>query len=492
MRSLPDRWIHYAALAVLLAAAWFSTGFHGPDEHYQVIAFAQASLGRIGTEFLPWEYGARIRSTLLPAVCMAVFRAADGVGIHSPFILAFLLRLLTALLAFAVVRHFVDTVRPLLPVALRHPFLLLSFFLWFLPFQFVRFSGETWSGLFLLLAFAQLLGNKQNRTAFVIAGLSLGLAFLCRPPVLAAAAGLIGWKAFVDRAVPRNLLTTIAAWVLVVLAGIALDSWFYGQLTFTAWNYFRLGILAPPNPAFIEYPWWYYYAWTFKYAIPVFGAAILLAFALVCAQRPRHPLTWLLVPFLLFHMLVPHKELRFLYPLAGLVPYLLILGWESAMGRWPAVVLRMRKSPFAMPAAVLIAFVNLFALVVAVSMPAGYGNAALAEQVAAKFPSGKVQIYYLPGAEEAWRSWIPRFYLGSNVVEAITSSPCDSLGRNPGNVELVVAQGPLPRCGQMEWQFIAPALPKLKQWALKAYEWEDAKPVWQLYIAQESKRQAAE
>jgi hypothetical protein len=44
----------------------------------------------------------------------------------------------------------------------------------------------------------------------------------------------------------------------------------------------------------------------------------------------------------------------------------------------------------------------------------------------------------------------------------------------------------------VEWQLIAPALPKLKQWALKAYEWEDAKPVWQLYIAQESKPQAAE
>lgn len=315
-----DQCVLAAAVVVHLFTAWSSTGFHVADEHYQVIAFAEAKLGHQPLEDLPWEYAERLRGTLLPVLCMAVFSLADGVGIGDPFLLAFFLRLLTAMVALWAMWRSAQCARHHLPAWCWRPFLLLSFFLWFLPFLQVRFTGETWSGIFLLMAMAPMLGAGTGNLPTYRIGLLLGLAFLCRPPTLAAAVGMVAWLVLVQRAPARRLFQLAVGFVAVWLLGIALDSWYYGQPTLTAWNYLHRGILGRSGSPFVAYPWWYYFPWVFKQALPLVGAAILLAFALLVAWRPRHLLTWTLVPFLLLHLAVPHKELRMLYPVAGLMP----------------------------------------------------------------------------------------------------------------------------------------------------------------------------
>src|SRR5690606_36009051 len=206
MPRLPDRWILVVALAVHVAAAWFSTGFHSADEHYQVIAFAEAKLGHQPVEELPWEYAAQVRSAFLPTLCMLVFLAAGSAGMHDPFVLAFLLRLLTALFALWAVRRFTLAVRHLVPAPIWRAFLFGSFLLWYLPFLHARFTGETWSGLFILLALSALLRPAPARHAYLHAGLFLGLAFLCRPPTLVIALGLGLWLAVEKRAQATRLL----------------------------------------------------------------------------------------------------------------------------------------------------------------------------------------------------------------------------------------------------------------------------------------------
>lgn len=485
MRNVPDRWILLAAFAVLLIAAWFSSGFQSADEHYQVIAFAEAKLGHMAVSTLPWEYAAQIRSAFLPSICCAVFGLAGAAGVHDPCVLAFLLRLLTALFAFGSVLYFVRSVRRTLPTKLYRPLLLLSFFLWFLPFLHVRFTGETWSGLFLLLALAFLHAGEGGRGRYLQCGIALGLAFLCRPPVLAAALGIIGWLGWVKRERTLHLLHLIAAFMALLIAGIVLDSWFYGQFTFTAWNYLKLGITGSTEHPFVEFPWWYYYAWVFKYSIPVFGALILSAFGLLCAFKPRHLLTWVIVPFLLLHMVLPHKELRFLFPLADLVPLLMVTTYPLFTAQWPRMA-RLLQGPMGKPVVVLLAGINLAALCAVIFTPAGSGRTRLAGYVDDHYPARPVGLNYLANGTNVWDIRIPRFYLHNNTSDTTTNSPCIPVAESRGAVQLLVARGPAtfnPRCPDVQWVEVASAQPAWKAWLMRAYDLEDAAPVWKLYKA---------
>lgn len=479
------RRILLAALTAHVLTAWFSSGYFAADEHYQVIAFAEAKAGNAPLARLPWEYAAQVRSVLLPAVCMAVFGAARSIGIHDPFVLAFLLRLLTALFAITAVTVFVRAASRLVERRFRKSFQLLSWFLWFLPFLHARFTGETWSGLFLLLALAAVFAEKPDKRSFIRTGIFLGLAILCRPPVLAAAAGLVMWLAMVKRAHITMLLHMLAGCLVIAAAGIFLDSWFYGRFTVTAWNYLRLGITGTGNPSFTEYPWWYYYAWVFKYSIPVFGAIILLAFGLLCAYRPRHPLTWVLVPFLVFHMLVPHKELRFLFPIADLMPLLLVTALPLAEAVFPRAAQVLGQRAVRVAAGALFLAINAVALLASSLSPAGSGRTRLAEYVRAYYPRQPVKIHYLANDTTVWDIRIPRFYLGANVTDTISSTPCMPLSESRGRMDLVVARGTFPSCADAPmghgWEPLLPAQPAWKERLMRFYEWEDAKPAWVLY-----------
>ena len=87
------------AVGVHVAAACFNGGFLNADEHYQIIEFAQYKLGRQSLSALPWEFTAQIRPALQPWLVVVLIRLCRVFGVTTPFTIAFLLRLLSALLA---------------------------------------------------------------------------------------------------------------------------------------------------------------------------------------------------------------------------------------------------------------------------------------------------------------------------------------------------------------------------------------------------------
>jgi len=48
--------------------AYNSSGFHQPDEHFQIIEFANYKLGNTKPQDLSWEFKAEIRPTIQPAL----------------------------------------------------------------------------------------------------------------------------------------------------------------------------------------------------------------------------------------------------------------------------------------------------------------------------------------------------------------------------------------------------------------------------------------
>ncbi len=472
--------IRWAALAVYVCTAWYSTGFHAADEHYQVIAFAAHKLGLQPASPMPWEYSAGIRSAFLPALAWAVFKVARWAGLQDPFLWMFVLRAITALLAWATVVHSTRALSPLFPAKMQRPFRLLSYFLWFLPFLFARFAGETWSGLFALLAIVGLMDPGTVKYRYCRTGILFGLAFLCRPPTLALALGAVAWLAMVERIRMAAMVQLCLGLAATFMLGIGIDHWFYGKPVFTAWNYLHTGILGHPDHPFQPFAWWYYPAWVLKYAGPPIGALILTAFGMLLWKQPKSLLAWCMVPFLLLHLALSHKDLRFFYPLAPLLPLLLAKAWQLAKPeRMPA------RASGALRVLLLVAVAyNLLALAVVATSPAGNGSANLARVLHARYKGQQARLNYPSEGTNAWTIRIPPFYLPPTFTDSLVADACGPLSAPGKTLQLLIDDQAVGSCtgpAGVQWLPVAKALPPWKAWAHKAYDLEDARPVWKLY-----------
>jgi phosphatidylinositol glycan class B len=324
-----ERSVFFIALAVYGIAAWFSTGFYHGDEHYQIIEFALHRMGSNTTDQLAWEFAARVRPAIQPFLAFLVIRSLNLLSLPDPYFQAFVLRLLTAIFALISIRFFTRSSREMVRADLRKAYLLLSYFLWFLPFINVRFSSETWSGLLLLNALAVQLGSTPERRKFWIIGALLGGSFLFRYQNAFLGGGLILWMLVIGRIRAVNLLRLAASGFGVLLLGILLDYWMYGKFVLSWWNYFHVNLVEGVASSYGTEAWWNYFYSIFRFGFFPIGLPIILALLLFLFRQPKHVLTWTVLPFFIIHCIIPHKELRFLFPVVNLVPLILVLAWQG-------------------------------------------------------------------------------------------------------------------------------------------------------------------
>ena len=421
------------ALLVHTITAWFSSGYYAADEHYQVIAFAQHKLGELPANELPWEYDARIRSAILPSIAYGAIVGCRAALTAKPMHIAFILRLATALVALMVVRTFIRSTLPGVQQKLQRPFVLLSYFLWFLPYQHVRFSTETCAGLLLLLGLAQLIGNTERTRAWLVAGICFGVCIQVRPAMGLACAGAVGWFLFASDTRGRSFIRLAAGGLFALVLGVALDSWFYGEPMHTLWNYVYKNSLSiakvQPLPVASEtYPWWYYFPWIVKYGIWPIGLLLLSALLWITWRKPDTWLVWCIWPYLLLVSLIPHKELRFLFPMVDLCPLVLVSAWQEAAAT-PSLS-RMRKGTGGTLKWSLVALVlvNATGLITAGLTAAGSGRIRLAERMIAIHPSDPMTLGYTLKEPLIWEVRVPSFYLFGDFLDVGTFDPCDASG----------------------------------------------------------------
>ena len=344
------RWLLVLGLALRLAAAVFSEGTQSPDEHFQIIEFASMKLGITRPADLPWEYREAIRPAFQPALAVGVIEAARAAGVEDPFVQAVFLRLVAALASSAAIllmlAAFWEDVRS---ERLRSWFAALSAALWFLLFQSARFSSESLSGAFFFagLALIILLGRERVRRPGLelLSGFALGLAFITRYQAGFLLAGLGGWMLLVRKDRPSAVALALLGGALAAALGALADRWFYGRWVPTAWNYFYQNLVAGKAAEYGTSPWWFYFKAMALQAYPPFSLAVIAAFLALFVREPRNPLTWSLVPFILVHCAIGHKEPRFLYPLACAVPAACVLAASSV----PAAEAWLAWRPAAVP-----------------------------------------------------------------------------------------------------------------------------------------------
>ncbi len=401
------RWCLLVAALVYFTAAWFGVGYHAEDEFQHVILFAEHLRGHVDPASMPIDFHAHWRSMVQPVLCAGVFEACETIGITDPFQLTLILRLLTAAFALWVMHGFIRSISPLLKAGNHQAFTLLTFFLWFVPVLQIRYTGEAWSGLLFLQGLGLLL-DQRARSAWVI-GAWFGAAVLFRPAAAMLPLGVLLWMLAVQRTERKRVMELIGGGAVVLLIGVVIDRLCYHQFTFTLWNYAIAALGGEEAARFTALPWHQYIFFTLKYATIPIGALLLLAFVILLALRSKHVLVWTLLPFLIVHSILPIKELRFLFPLSPLMPWLLLAAWEVLQDKWPALMARTIWLRVLFP----FAAVNMLALLIAVTTPAGNGRIKLAQVAHDRFGEEPVHIDHLGN----WRQWIPPFYLAPRSTE---------------------------------------------------------------------------
>ncbi len=324
-----ERYFFLAALAVYVVAAWFSTGFYHGDEHFQLIEFALYKMGNVSLDELAWEFEARVRPALQPFIAFSVIKILQGISVVDPYMQAFVLRLLTALLALFSIRYFTRTCSYFIHPRYHKAYLFLSYFLWFLPFVNIRFTSETWSGIMLLNALSVLLSTNLRANRNYLIGVLLGLSFLFRYQNAFLALGIFLWLLIIEREKILDLLKLLVSGLAILLLGILLDFWLYGEFTLAAWNYFYVNIVEDVASGYGTEAWWNYFYSIFRFSFFPIGIPIILAFLVLIVKKPRSVFVWTILPFFVVHSIIAHKELRFMFPVVNLVPIILLLAYQA-------------------------------------------------------------------------------------------------------------------------------------------------------------------
>ena len=336
------RYRGYALLALLIAAVTSFTNFGHlcGDEYSQIFEFAAWKLGYVQhSDLRLWEFDSQMRPSIQVWGVVAIYRF---LGLFSnpinPFQVNHLIYFLSGVLSVVSILVFTNAFISRVIPRFRDHFVILSLFTWLVLYTNTHFNSENICGHLLLLAVGLLYGGieKPGWLRLIAVGLLLGLSFSCRFQIGFAILGLIAW--FFVTAV-RNKL--IWQWILLLLSltisvgifTLLADDLFYGHFVISPYNYYYQNIVTGTmNRASGVSPW---FAYLFMVSIYLpFGPAYVVATIHQVIKYRSDILTWIIAPFVLFHCVIGHKEIRFLLPMLGFMPVLIMVTLDDLTKRY--------------------------------------------------------------------------------------------------------------------------------------------------------------
>lgn len=317
LSKVTSRHIFIGAGFAFLAACWFSIGFRHGDEHFQIFEFAGRLLGWNTDADMAWEYHNRMRPTLQPCITAIGIKLMDAIGLSNPFTQAFVFRLMGAALLFYALYQFLKAIG-------KHKEPLPVFFMYFFcltPYIAARYSSEGIATGMLMLVLARLYAASTPKH-FLIAGLFSGLAFAFRFQLAFALVGVAIWYVLSKKINWREVLAYLVGFLLVFACSILIDRFFYGEWVVAPYQYFYQNIILNKASNYGVDPWWYYLWLLPRLGMWLPGFMALAAIMYYSVRKPKDLSTWVLWLFLIGHMMVAHKESRFMFLIAMLVPYM--------------------------------------------------------------------------------------------------------------------------------------------------------------------------
>ncbi len=330
-------WKALLAVALVSGAAvrlWLALTDHGiywPDEVYQSVEPAHRMA--FGYSMVAWEFVVGARNVLLPGLIALVLKGLALVHLDQPLLYVPLIRVgfaLSSVLTALGVHRLARAVGCSPPSAVLGATALswMSLAIYFSP----RAMSEVASALPVTWGLALLL-EAPSRRKLVLGASLLGLAVLLRIHCGLFAAGAVATLLVQRRTRDAGLVfAVLGGWALVygLLDLIAWGSFFHSALLYLRFNLVegRAAEWGTAPPAFYT-----------KYLVRSLGAHwVLLAVLGLVGVRRATPVVVLAALFLLGHLALPHKELRFIVPMlpllcagaaAGLEQ---VLAWRQAAG----------------------------------------------------------------------------------------------------------------------------------------------------------------
>ena len=331
------RWLGIS-LGLHLLAAWFSAGFYHADEHFQILEFMNYRLGGTPIGELPLEFREQMRPWIPAFFFLGITKVVVFFGVKSPLLWAFFYRLMSALIGWVSVigLALVSTLWIEDGVWKKWAVILLAT-AWYLPALHARPSSENLGGsLFLISLCAWILALEteafKSRKGFplsVLLGALFGLAFEFRYQIGVMIFGASLWLIVIARIRAREILGMALGFLGIFALGTYADQIGYGHFTFSPWNYVHYNLILNHVSDEDVSPLWDFFRRAFTESWPLLGFLLLCSFPVAWFRNPKNALTWSLAPLFIVHELIGHKELRFLFPLAGAGPLVWILAFYS-------------------------------------------------------------------------------------------------------------------------------------------------------------------
>lgn len=326
----------YLSLFLHLVAAFFSTGYHHYDEHYQIMEWAGFKLGLTPVDHLAWEYPAQIRSWLQPAFAFTVSSVLNLFGAFDPFWASLLLRAVFATLGWWTTVGLVRCCEFWFPdPKIRKSAILATALAWFVPYLHARYSSENGAQVFFLLGMLPLVQwvAKGRRAELLqvglLTGVLWGVAFQCRFHAGFLILPAVLWLLAYARPCGRVLVNIGVGFLFVTCLALAIDRWGYGEWVFPAIGYFKVNVIEGKANEWGVAPFWHYFERYFVLAPPL--TSLLLVGVVLCwAFARRFSLSWITFCFVLVHSLVSHKEVRFLFPVLPLTPVMAFMAIQKS------------------------------------------------------------------------------------------------------------------------------------------------------------------
>ncbi|MFY7672239.1 hypothetical protein ACOSP6_14235 [Tenacibaculum sp. MEBiC06402] len=319
--------IKIAAFIIFMITAFFSVGHLQSDEHFQVLEFAQYKLGKISANDLPWEFGEKMRPSIQPWIVYSFINLFDAIGLNNPFVITLIFRIFSGILLWYVIISLNKIIIEKYFKVTRwaNIFYATSLLLWFIPFTSVRFSSENISALFLLLGFLQLF-RKQTYVSFAIIGLFWGLSFLFRYQLGLSIFGTYAFLLFIQRIHILKLAISVIPLFLIIRLGVYLDTLFYDEFTIAPYNYLKANILDDKASNFGTSPFFAYLYLFLGKAIPPISLILFAGFISSFKPLKKNIFLWSIIPFILIHSFIAHKEIRFMFPVNYLFIFMSVYG----------------------------------------------------------------------------------------------------------------------------------------------------------------------
>lgn len=331
------------ATVVFTFAAFFSKGHNHPDEYFQILEFAAYKLNLASLNKMPWEFFAKMRPSLQVYIVLLVYKIYCCFFSFNPFYITFILRFIMAILSIVSILLLIISFSKFINDDRYFNFLILiSFFFWITVFNDVRFSSENFSTKIFIISLAIILLNKKNNLFLIfLSGILLGIAFTTRFQIAFMILGLLCWLLFINKISFKNITLLIFAFLIsVIFFNFYLDYNFYNEITFTAFNYFKENIINNKVNTFDTYSVLFYLL--FIFFLP-FGPLYIMSLFVFIRYFFKNVITWVILPFLIAHLLIPHKELRFLIPILDFMPIITVLSLIKLKDKFNFDILNYRK-----------------------------------------------------------------------------------------------------------------------------------------------------